>query len=74
MTREEALKLRSRSINGENVTQDEWMEAMAVIRATGGHPGRPCNFRLPNQTRAERDRANGVLLLNLGMAMRRAAP
>jgi hypothetical protein len=78
VTRDEAIIIRSRQINGEPIHALQLQEAIHVIQSTtpmGSNPGRggrPHKFRLPVLTQADRDRMNGTLLFNLGREAGRA--
>ena len=71
MTREQAIAIRTRQVKGEPVPAILLQEAILVIKDTGCKKGRPEKFRLGKLTPAEKDRADGVLLFNLGKAIGR---
>lgn len=74
MTLAEAIDLRRRALDGKAVLALDLQEAIRVIQISAvrasGSKSRD-RFHLPRLDPLERERANGILLFNLGAATRR---
>lgn len=71
MTLDQAIELRRKQLSGEPVRALDLQEAIHVINGAQPSTGRRYKFRMPTLSRAEQERADGVLLFNLGVALGR---
>lgn len=73
MTLQEAIEIRSQQLQGIPVKALDLQEALVLIQERPRRkPGRPYKFRLPVLSKDDRDRMNGMLLLQLGRLQGRA--
>jgi hypothetical protein len=71
MTREQAIRIRAAQLKGEPVPALYLQQAIEVIQNTGTKIGRPHKLKLMKIEPKERERINGILLFNLGLAIGR---
>lgn len=71
MTRQQAIEIERRRVNGLPVTTDELDAAERVLNRDAAH--RTPKFRLPLLSREVQSRADAVLCFNLGRAIWRSA-
>lgn len=72
MTLDDAIRIRTRQLQGEPVHALVLQRALAVIEANRPkRVGRPYKTRLPVIPAPERERLNAVLLYRLGIALGR---
>ena len=72
MTREEAVAIRQRQVNGHPVLALELQEAILVLQRIGKSRCGPRKFRLPDLPRPVKEACNAALCFNLGLAIGRA--